>query len=80
MDEALSFAAVDISGRPFLVYDNVHKNEMIGNYETDMTEEFFRAVVFNAGMTLHLKSLYGTNDHHRIEAMFKALPMRWPWQ
>ena len=43
MDEALSFAAVDISGRPFLVYDNVHKNEMIGNYETDMTEEFFRA-------------------------------------
>ena len=72
MDEALSFAAVDISGRPFLVYDNVHKNEMIGNYETDMTEEFFRAVAFNAGMTLHLKSLYGTNDHHRIEAMFKA--------
>ncbi|MBC8569667.1 imidazoleglycerol-phosphate dehydratase HisB [Zongyangia hominis] len=72
MDEALSFAAVDISGRPFLVYDNVHKNEMIGNYETDMTEEFFRAVAFNAGLTLHLRSLYGANDHHRIEAMFKA--------
>lgn len=72
MDEALSFAAVDISGRPFLVYDNVHKNEMIGNYETDMTEEFFRAVAFNAGITLHLRSLYGANDHHRIEAMFKA--------
>lgn len=73
MDEALGFCAVDISGRPFLVFDAAFANERIGEYETCLTEEFMRAFAFNAGITLHVKAEYGKNDHHITEALFKAL-------
>ncbi len=72
MDEALAFAAVDISGRPYLVYEGPLSGLRCGEYEVQCTEEFFRAVCFNAGITLHVKALYGRNDHHMIEGMFKA--------
>ena len=61
MDETLVLVSLDISGRPFLVYD------------TELTEEFLRAFAFHAGITLHVKILYGTNSHHKVEAVFKAL-------
>lgn len=72
MDESLARAVIDISGRPFLVFKYEPKNPMIGDYDTQMTEEFFRAVAFNMGATLHLEVLYGQNDHHMTEALFKA--------
>ncbi len=72
MDEALGFAAIDISNRPFLVFDCDFKNEKIGDFETCLFEEFFRAFAFNAGITLHLRTIYGNNDHHKAEAIFKA--------
>lgn len=72
MDEALGFCSVDISGRPFLVFDASFTNERIGEFDTCMTEEFFRAFSFHAGITLHLKEMYGRNDHHIVEALFKA--------
>jgi imidazoleglycerol-phosphate dehydratase len=72
MDEALGFAAVDISGRPFIVCDTAVKAPAIGGYDTQLTAEFFRALAFNAGITLHLKAIYGDNDHHKTEALFKA--------
>ena len=72
MDESLARAVIDISGRPFLVFKYEPKNTMIGDYDTQMTEEFFRAVAFNMGATLHLEVLYGQNDHHMTEALFKA--------
>ncbi len=72
MDEALGFAAIDISNRPFLVFDCDFKNEKIGDFETCLFEEFFRAFAFNAGITLHLRAIYGNNDHHKAEAIFKA--------
>lgn len=73
MDEALGFCALDISNRPFLVFNADFSNERIGEYESCLTEEFMRAFAFNAGITLHLKSEYGKNDHHITEALFKAL-------
>ncbi|ABN54082.1 MAG TPA: imidazoleglycerol-phosphate dehydratase HisB [Hungateiclostridium thermocellum] len=72
MDEALVLVALDLSGRPYLVFDAELKCEKLGNMETELVEEFFRAVAFNAGITLHVKALYGSNTHHIIEAMFKA--------
>lgn len=73
MDEALAFSSVDISGRPFLVFKAEYPQDTIGSYDACMTEEFFRAFAFNAGITLHIKSEYGTNSHHVIEAIFKAV-------
>ena len=73
MDEALAFVSLDISGRPFLVYDGGEMAPMIGGYDTELTEEFLRALAVNAGLTLHVKVLYGTNSHHKVEAIFKAL-------
>ena len=73
MDEALAFAALDISGRPFLVYDGGEMAPTVGGYDTELTEEFLRAFAFHAGITLHAKVLYGKNTHHKIEALFKAL-------
>ena len=73
MDEALAFAAVDISGRPFLVFDASFQEERVGGFDSCMTEEFFRALAFQAGVTLHVKLLYGKNTHHGIEAIFKAV-------
>lgn len=72
MDEALGFVSLDISARPFLVFDAELTNNRLGTYDTELTEEFFRAVSFNAGITLHARVLYGTNTHHKIEALFKA--------
>ena len=73
MDETLALVALDISGRPFLVYDGTEMAPMIGNYDTELTEEFLRAFAFNAGITLHVKILYGSNSHHKVEAIFMAL-------
>lgn len=72
MDEALAFASVDVSGRPFLVFDADFPQARCGDYDCAMTVEFMRAFAFNAGITLHLKSLYGDNSHHITEALFKA--------
>jgi imidazoleglycerol-phosphate dehydratase len=72
MDEALGFAAVDVSGRPWLTFDAAFPQSMIGSYESCLTEEFFRAFAINAGVTLHLRVLYGSNSHHMTEALFKA--------
>ena len=73
MDEALAFVAIDISGRPYLVYDGGGMAPVVGDYDTELTEEFLRAFAFNAGITLHAKVMYGGNTHHKIEALFKAL-------
>lgn len=72
MDEALVMVVMDLSGRPFLVFDGEFSSEKTGNFDNQMIEEFFRAVAFNAGITLHIKVLYGKNDHHKVEAIFKA--------
>ena len=72
MDEALISSSIDLSGRPYLVFDAQFTADAVGGFDTQMTEEFFRAVAVGAGMTLHLRQLYGNNDHHIIEAMFKA--------
>lgn len=73
MDEALAFCALDISARPYLVFNAQFTNAMIGQYDSCLTEEFMRAFAFNAGITLHLRCEYGSNDHHKTEALFKAL-------
>lgn len=73
MDEALCFTALDISNRPFLVFDAAFHNQSCGKFDCCMTEEFMRAFAFNAGITLHQKCLYGVNDHHIIEGLFKSL-------
>ena len=72
MDEALAFCALDISGRPFLDFNADFPQEMIGDWPTCMCEEFFRAVAYNAGITLHMKLHAGRNAHHMTEALFKA--------
>lgn len=72
MDEALLSATIDLSGRPFLVYQVELNAPYVGEFDTQLTEEFFRAVAYNAGMTLHLTCHYGKNDHHKIEGLFKA--------
>ena len=72
MDEALAFESVDVSGRPFLVFDAAFPQERCGGYDCAMTVEFMRALAFNAGITLHLRSLYGDNSHHITEALYKA--------
>ncbi len=73
MDESLAMCSLDISNRPFLVFHADFNEERCGDYETCCTEEFFRAFAMNSGITLHLNVLYGSNSHHEIEALFKAL-------
>ena len=73
MDETLAFVSLDISGRPFLVCELGELAPMIGNFDTELVEEFLRALAFNTGITLHAKILYGKNSHHKIEGIFKAL-------
>lgn len=73
MDEALCFTALDFSNRPFLVFDAPMPQPMIGAYDACLTEEFMRAFAVNAGLTLHMKCLYGKNAHHITEALFKSL-------
>lgn len=72
MDESLAVVDLDISGRPYLVFNADFTREKVGEYSTEMTEEFFRAVCDHAGITLHINVPYGKNDHHKIEAIFKA--------
>lgn len=72
MDETLVLCAVDLSGRPYLVFDGQFNSERVGYFDTEMVKEFFYAVSYSAGMNLHLKEMYGENSHHIIEAMFKA--------
>ncbi len=73
MDEALAFTSLDISGRPFVVFNAQFLQEKVGDYDSCMTEEFVRAFAVNAGLTLHTKLEYGTNAHHCIEAIFKSI-------
>ena len=65
-------SVLDVSGRPFLVFSAPFRNERVGAFDTCLTEEFFRALCMNAAITLHLQVAYGANDHHMIEAAFKA--------
>lgn len=73
MDEALAMASLDLSNRPFLVFNCPFTNQSCGDYDLCMTEEFFRAFAFNSGMTLHINLMYGSNDHHKAEAVYKAV-------
>lgn len=73
MEEALATVALDISGRPLLVYNAEIEAEMIGQYETALTEEFLQALCRSAGLTLHVTLVRGKNPHHCVEAIFKAL-------
>lgn len=72
MDEALVTTTLDLSGRPYLVYRAQLPMEVLGNYETEMTKEFFKAVSDHALITLHIQEIYGENTHHIIEGMFKS--------
>lgn len=73
MDEALAMVSLDISGRPYLVFDAVLPGERVGQFDSELTEEFLRALSLHAGLTLHVRLLSGKNTHHMIEAIFKAL-------
>ena len=73
MDEALAFCALDISGRAFLHFDAAFTNQSVGALDCCLVEEFFRAFAMNSGITLHIRLEYGNNDHHKIEAIFKAV-------
>lgn len=73
MDESLAQASLDISNRPFLVFNADFAQEKCGDYETCVTEEFWRAFAVNSAITLHINVLYGVNAHHEIEAIFKAV-------
>ncbi len=75
LDEALVLAVVDVSGRPYLHYAVAVPRQRLGDYDTELTEEFFRAFATNAGITLHILLVHGRNAHHIIEAMFKALAL-----
>lgn len=72
MDETLVLCAVDLSGRPYLAYDASFTADRVGDMDTEMAREFFYAISYNAGMNLHIKVMYGENNHHILEAMFKA--------
>lgn len=72
MDETLVLCAVDLSGRPYLSFDGEFTTDRVGYMDTEMVKEFFYAISYTAGMNLHIKVLSGGNNHHMIEAMFKA--------
>lgn len=72
MDESLAYTSLDISNRPYLVFNVNFKSERIGNMSTQMFKEFFRAFVNESRITLHINLIYGQNDHHKIEAVFKS--------
>ena len=73
MDEALTRVAIDISGRPFLVFKSEFVRDKVGTFDTELVREWFQAFAMNAGITLHAQTLYGTNDHHIAESCFKGL-------
>ena len=72
MDEALAWVVVDLSNRPYLVYNVPKLTERVGEFETELIREFFRAFAVQAGVTMHINVCYGDNSHHIIEAIFKA--------
>lgn len=73
MDEALSRVALDISGRPFLVWRVEFKRDKVGDFDTELFQEWFQAFAMNSGITLHVENVYGDNAHHIAESCFKAL-------
>ena len=73
MDETLTRVAIDVSGRPFLVFRTEFHTAKIGAFDTQLVREFFQAFTMNAGITLHVETLYGVNDHHIAESCFKGL-------
>ncbi|MAU94445.1 MAG: imidazoleglycerol-phosphate dehydratase [Fulvimarina sp.] len=73
MDECLTRAAIDVSGRPFLVFKAEFSRAKIGTFDTELVQEFFQALAQNAGVTLHVENLYGSNAHHVAETCFKAV-------
>ena len=73
MDEALTRVALDISGRPFLVFKAEFPRDKIGEFDTELVREWFQAFAINAGVTLHVETLYGDNSHHIAESCFKGL-------
>lgn len=72
MDETLGMASLDLSGRSYLVFDASFDNPKLGDFDTELVEEFFQALAFNLQMNLHLKILHGKNSHHKAESLFKA--------
>lgn len=72
MDDALAMCAIDLGGRPYLAFDCTFTTETVGYLDTELVREFFYAVSYSAGMNLHIKMLSGFNNHHMIEAIFKA--------
>ncbi|HBN83095.1 MAG TPA: imidazoleglycerol-phosphate dehydratase HisB [Clostridiales bacterium] len=72
MDEALSRVVLDLSSRPYLVMRTEFSSEKIGEMDSELFEEFFKALAFNAGITLHMETLYGKNSHHIAESLFKG--------
>jgi imidazoleglycerol-phosphate dehydratase len=73
MDEALTRAAIDVSGRPYLVWKVAFSRPKIGDFDTELVREWFQAFAMNAGVTLHVETLYGDNNHHIAESCFKSL-------
>jgi imidazoleglycerol-phosphate dehydratase len=73
MDETLTRVAIDVSGRPFLVFKVKFGRDKIGTFDTELVNEWFQAFAMNAGITLHVETLYGSNDHHISESCFKGL-------
>jgi imidazoleglycerol-phosphate dehydratase len=73
MDEALTRVALDISGRPFLVFQAEFGRDKVGGFDTELVQEWFQAFAMNSGVTLHVATLYGSNDHHIAESCFKGL-------
>jgi imidazoleglycerol-phosphate dehydratase len=73
MDEALTRVALDISGRPLLVFKTEFVRDKVGTFDTELVQEWFQAFAMNSGLTLHVATLYGSNDHHIAESCFKGL-------
>jgi len=73
MDEALTRVVLDVSGRPFLVFNAEFVRDKVGSFDTELVQEWFQAFAMNSGVTLHVATLYGTNDHHIAESCFKGL-------
>ena len=73
MDETMTRAAIDVSGRPFLVWNVAFTSPKIGTFDTELVREFFQALAMNAGITLHIQNIYGANNHHISETCFKAV-------
>lgn len=73
MDEALTRVAIDVSGRPFLVFQTEFGRDKVGSFDTELVREWFQAFAMNSGLTLHVATLYGSNDHHIAKSCFKGL-------